>query len=82
MVLKSRSVTWAEHVSRVGEKRNVHSVLVRKPARKRSFGGSGHIREDNIKVVLKKLDNRARIGLSWLRKGHMAVVKLWTHRYP
>jgi hypothetical protein len=60
----------------VGEKRNAHSVLVRKPARTRPLGRSGHIREDNIKVVLKKLDNRARIGLSWLRIGHMAVVKL------
>ena len=65
-----------------GEKRNAHSVLVRKPARTRSFGGSGRVWEGNIKVVLKKLDNRARIGISWLRIGHMAIVKLWTRRHP
>jgi hypothetical protein len=81
-VLKSRSVTWAEHVSRVGEKRNAQSVLVRKTARTRSLGRSGHVREDNIKIFFKKLDNRTRNGLSWLRIGHMAVVKLWTHRHP
>jgi len=69
-------------VSRVGEQRNAHSVLVRKPERTRSLGRSEHIRDDNIKVVLKKLDNRARIGLSWFRMGHMAAIKLWTHRRP
>ena len=81
-MLKSRIVTWVGHVSCVGKKRNAHSVLVRKPERTRSLGRSRHIREDNIKVVLNKLDNRTRIGLSWLGIGHMAVVKLWTHRHP
>jgi hypothetical protein len=34
-VIKSRRMRWAGHVARVGEKRSVYRVLMRKPAGKR-----------------------------------------------
>jgi hypothetical protein len=30
-IIKSRRMRWAGHVARMGEKRNVHSLLVGKP---------------------------------------------------
>jgi hypothetical protein len=37
-VIKLRRVRWAVHIARMGEIRNVHSILVGKPERKRSLG--------------------------------------------
>jgi hypothetical protein len=37
-VVKSRRTRWAEHVSRMGEDRGVHMVLVGKPEKKRPLG--------------------------------------------
>jgi hypothetical protein len=36
--IKSRRMRWAEHVARMGEKRNVYRLLVRKPEGKRPLG--------------------------------------------
>jgi hypothetical protein len=32
-IIRSRRMRWAEHVARMGEKRNVYRLLVRKPKR-------------------------------------------------
>jgi len=37
-VVKSRRMSWAGHVSRMGEGRGVHRVLVGKPEGKRPLG--------------------------------------------
>jgi len=44
---------WAGHVARIGEKRGVYRVLVRKPERKRPLGGPRRRWEDNIKMGLQ-----------------------------
>jgi hypothetical protein len=36
--IKSRRMTWAGHVARMGEKRNAYRILVGKPEGKRSLG--------------------------------------------
>jgi hypothetical protein len=43
---------WAEHVTRMGEKRNVYKLLVRKPEGKRPLGRSRCRWIDNIKMDL------------------------------
>jgi hypothetical protein len=37
-IIKSRRMRWAGHVARMGEKRNVHRLLIGKPEGKRSLG--------------------------------------------
>jgi hypothetical protein len=37
-IIKSRRMRWAEHVARMGEKRNAYRLLVRKPEEKRPLG--------------------------------------------
>jgi hypothetical protein len=37
-IIKSRRMRWAEHVARMGEKRNVYRLLVGKPEGKRPLG--------------------------------------------
>jgi hypothetical protein len=37
-IIKSRRMRWAGHVARMGEKRNVYRLLVRKPEGKRPLG--------------------------------------------
>jgi hypothetical protein len=49
-IMKSRRMRWAGHVARMGEKRNVYRVLVRKPEGKRPLGRPRHRWMDNIKV--------------------------------
>jgi hypothetical protein len=41
-IMKSRRMRWAGHVARMGEKRNVYGLLVRKPEGKRPLGRAGH----------------------------------------
>jgi hypothetical protein len=48
-VIKSRRMSWAGHVSRVGEGRGVYRVLVEKQA-KRSLGRPRRRWEDNIRM--------------------------------
>jgi hypothetical protein len=45
---------WAEHVTRIGAKRNANRVLVEKPQRNRPHGRPRRRWEDNIKVNLKE----------------------------
>jgi hypothetical protein len=37
-IIKSRRMRWAGHVARMGEKRSMYMILVRKPERKRPLG--------------------------------------------
>jgi hypothetical protein len=46
-VVKSRRMRWEGHVARMGKKRDVYRVFVRKPKGKRSFGRPRHRWEDN-----------------------------------
>jgi hypothetical protein len=49
-IIKSRRMRWAGHVTRMGEKRNVYRLLVRKPEGKRQLGRPRRRWIDNIKM--------------------------------
>jgi hypothetical protein len=53
--IKSRRMKWAGHVARMGEKRNVYRLLVRKPEGKRPLGRPRRRRIDNIKMDLLEI---------------------------
>jgi hypothetical protein len=42
------------HAAHMGEKKNSYKILVGKPEGKRPFGRTRHIKEDTIKMDLKK----------------------------
>jgi hypothetical protein len=52
-----------------GEGRGVHRVLVEKPEGKRPLGRPKRRWEDNIKMILRKLEGVVGTGWSWLRIG-------------
>ena len=54
-VIKSRRVRWAGHVARMGDRRSVFRVLVRKPEGKRSLGRPRRRWKDNIKMDLQEV---------------------------
>jgi hypothetical protein len=49
-IIKSRRMRWAEHVARMGKKRNVYRLLVGKPEGKRPLGRPRRRWIDNIKM--------------------------------
>jgi hypothetical protein len=49
-VVKSRRMSCAGHVARMGEERGVHGVLVEKPEGKRPLGRPRRRWEDNIQM--------------------------------
>jgi hypothetical protein len=51
-IIKSRRMSWAGHVARMGEKRNTCRLLVGKPEGKRPLGRPRRRRMDNIKMDL------------------------------
>jgi hypothetical protein len=51
-MIKSRRMTWAGHVARMGEKRNAYRILVGKPEAKRPLGRSRRRCVDYIKMDL------------------------------
>jgi hypothetical protein len=51
-IIKSRRMRWAGHVARMGEKRNVYTLLVAKPEGKRPLGRPRRRWIDNIKMDL------------------------------
>ena len=65
-------IRWAEHVTRMGETRDVYRLLVRKTEGKRPLGRHKRRWEDNIKKNLQEWDGKAWIGLIWLRFGTVA----------
>jgi len=54
-VVKSRRIRWAGHVTRMGESRGVHRVLVGKPEGRRPLGRPRRRWEDNIKTDLQEV---------------------------
>ena len=54
-VIKSRRMRWAGHVARMGQKRGVYRVLVRKYEGKRPLGRHRRRWEDNIKLDLQEV---------------------------
>ena len=54
-VTKSRTMRWAGHVARMGERKGVYSVLVGKLEVKRPLGRPRHRWEDNIKLDLQEV---------------------------
>jgi len=61
-VVKSRRMRWAGHVTRMGEGRGMHGVLVGKPEGKRTLGRPRHRWEDNIKMDLREVGG----GGNWM----------------
>jgi hypothetical protein len=52
-VVRSRSMRWAGHVARMGERRGVNRILVGKPERRRPLGRPRRRWENNIKRDLQ-----------------------------
>jgi len=59
LVVKFRRMRWARHVARMGKRRGVYRVLVKKLEGKRPLGLPRHRREDNIKMYLQE------VGWKW-----------------
>jgi len=57
------------HVARVGDRRGVYRVLVRKPERKRPLGRLRRRWEDNIKMDFQEVGCDVGTGSRWLRIG-------------
>jgi hypothetical protein len=55
-MIKSRRMSWAGHVARIGEDRNEYRILVGKPEGKRPLGRPRHRWLDNIKMDLRTRD--------------------------
>ena len=49
-------LTWAGHVARMEQSRNVYRVLMGKPEGKRPLGRTRHRCEDNFKMNLREVD--------------------------
>jgi len=54
-VIKSRRMRWGVHVTRMGKRRSLYRILVRKPEGKTPLGRSMRRWEDNIKTDLQKV---------------------------
>jgi hypothetical protein len=54
-IIKSRSIRLAGHVARMGEKKNVYKLLVRKPEGKRHLGRPKRRRIDNVTMDLLEI---------------------------
>ena len=54
-MIKTRRMIWASHVARMGERRGVYRVLVRKSEGKRPLGRPRRRWEDNIKMDLQEV---------------------------
>jgi hypothetical protein len=75
-IIKLRRMRWAGHVARMGEKRNVYRLLVRKPEGKRPIGRLRHRWIDNIKMDLLEIGLNVEdwIGLAQDRYRWRALV--------
>jgi hypothetical protein len=63
LVVTSRRIRCAEHVARIGEKRDVYRILVGKHEGKRQLGRPRHRWEDNNKMDLQEVGFR---GMDWI----------------
>ena len=68
-VIKSRRMRWEGHVARMGERRSVNRVLVRKPEGKRPLGRPRRRGRIIFKWIFRKWDVGVWTGLNWLRIG-------------
>jgi len=59
----------AGHVARMGEEREVYSVLVEKPEGKRPLGRPKRRRVNNIRMDIQEVYVGIRTGLGWPRMG-------------
>jgi hypothetical protein len=75
-IIKSRRIRWADHVARMGEKRNAYRLLVGKPVRKRPLGRPRRRCVDIIRMDLGKVgwDDMDWIGLAQDRNRWRALV--------
>ena len=62
-VIKSRRMTWAGHVARMGESRGVYRDLVGKPKGNRPLGRPRRRWENNIKMDLQEVGCG---GMDWI----------------
>jgi hypothetical protein len=53
--IKSRRMSWAGHVARIGEKSNAYRVLMGKPEGKRPLGRRRRRWEDGIRMDLREI---------------------------
>jgi hypothetical protein len=72
-IIKARRMRWAEHVARMGEKRNAYRLLVGKPEGRRPLGRLHNIRMDLVEVGWGDVD---WIGLAQDRDRWRALVNL------
>jgi hypothetical protein len=54
-MIKSRRMSWTEHVARIGEKRNTYRVFLGEPEGKRSLRRPRRRWKDNIKVDFREI---------------------------
>jgi hypothetical protein len=66
-MIKSRRMRWAGHVTRMGEGRGFHRVLVGRPESKIPLGRPRRRWEDNIKMDLREYRPMERTGFVWFR---------------
>jgi hypothetical protein len=62
--IKSRRMRWAGHVARMGEDRNVYTVLMRKTEGKRPLGRPRRRWEDGIRMDLREIGWRS---VDWIQ---------------
>jgi hypothetical protein len=62
-MIKSKKMRWAGHVARMGEKRNVYRLLVRKLEGNRPLGRTRRRWVDNIKMDLAEIEWG---GVDWI----------------
>jgi hypothetical protein len=68
-VIKTRRMTWAGHVARMGEVRGAYNILVGRPEGRRSLERPRRRWEDNIKMDLREIGFGLWIGFIGLRIG-------------
>jgi hypothetical protein len=62
-IIKSRRMSWAGHVARMGEKRNAYGILVGKPEGKRPLEIPRRRWVNNIKIYLREI---GWDGMDWI----------------
>jgi hypothetical protein len=66
---KSRRIRWAEHLTRLGKKKNTLRVLVGKPKGKNHFENSAIYKMILLKWIFNNWNERAQTGLIFFRTG-------------
>jgi hypothetical protein len=62
-VIKSRRMTWAGHVARMGKTRGAYRILVGRPEGRRPLGRRRRRWEDNIKMDIEDV---GWVGMDWI----------------